>query len=223
MKATFRLTLIVISTVLFSAALVGTAMAAVNSANDGGGGGIILGGSGNVTVTSTQLGLVKAVYDSAGNCIASSDSDAACGGTSSVSVLTGTKLTFVLYVDNTTAISATDVRFVDNIDDDSGAGDYFQFQTQFTIAGCAAGQGMAFGTRASAGADKNNIYTAATGGTCLTNALDGSTQVDEYAGVSGASPAVLSVGGDASSPDNDRVDVTNGQVWAIAFDVIKLD
>ncbi len=217
MKATIKLTLVVISTVLLSVALVGTAMAAVNSANDGGGGGILLGGSGNVTVTSTLLGLVKAVFDSAGNCIASSDSDAACGGTNTVAVLTGTRLTFVIYVDNTTAIAASNIRITDSITD--AAPDYFQFVTDTY----GVGQGLAFGTTVTADT-KANIYAAATGGTALTNALDGAAQVNEYAGIdTAATPDVLYVGGDAVSPDNDQVDVAATTVWAITFDAVKLD
>jgi hypothetical protein len=75
----------------------------------------------------------------------------------------------------------------------------------------------------STGATIADIYNAATGGTCLTNALDGAAQVNEYAGISGTNPAVLEVGGDNASPDNDQVNVAGDTIWAIAFDVIKLD
>lgn len=220
MKATIKLTLIVISVVVLSLTMFGLAMAATNEALDGGGGGILLGGSGTVTITSTQLGLVKAVFDQAGNCLASSDNDPACGVApfNDTAVLTGTRLTFVIYVDNTTAITANDIRFIDDIDDNAGAGDYFQFVTDTY----GAGQGLAFGTTGS-GDTKANIRTAAMTGTPLTNALDGAAQLNEYAGIdTAASPDRLYVGGDNVSPDNDQVDVGN-QVWAITFDVIKLD
>lgn len=211
--------MVIIGFVIAALAVANPAFAAVNSAVDGGGG-ILLGGSGNVTVTSTQLNLVKAVFDSTGTCIASSDSDAACGGTNTVAVLTGTRLTFVIYVDNTTAINATDVRFTDSIDD--VAADYFQFQTQFS--GCAAGEGMRFDNTVATGGTKAAIYTAATAGTCLTNALDGGAAANEYAGIDTAvSPDVLYVGGDAVAPDNDQVDIPGNTIWSIAFDVIKLD
>jgi hypothetical protein len=225
MKATIKLTLIVIGVVVLSLTMLGSAMAATNEALDGGGGGILLGNSGTVEVTSTQLGLVKKVFDSAGACLASSPADGGCnGGATTVSVLTGTRLTMVIYVDNTTVITGSDIRFIDNVDDDSGAGDYFQFQTQFTTnAACLAGQGLSFGTLVSTGATIADIYNAATGGTCLTNALDGAAQVNEYAGISGTNPAVLEVGGDNASPDNDQVNVAGDTIWAIAFDVIKLD
>ncbi len=212
--------LIVIVALFAICAMAGSAMAAINNAVDGGGGGVTLGASGNVTIISTALGLVKAVYDSAGNCLASSDSDALCGSTNSINVPTGTLLTFVIYVDNTSTVQATDVRFRDDIDD--VAADYFEFQT--TTYGSAPDRGIMWGTRASAAADKNNIYTAATTGTAQTNALDGSTQVNEYAGIdTTTSPDELYVGGDASSPDNDQVDIAASTVFAVSFDVIKRD
>jgi len=218
MRSKIKSTLIVIVALFAVCAVAGPAMAAINNAVDGGGGGITLGASGNVTITSTALGLVKAVYDTAGNCLASSDSDALCGGTNSINVPTGTRLTFVIYVDNTAAVQASDVRFRDDIDDVSA--DYFEFQT----ATYGASQGIMWGTRASAAADKNNIYTAATTGTAQTNALDGSTQVNEYAGIdTTTSPDELYVGGDASSPDNDQVDIAATTVFAVSFDVIKRD
>ena len=221
MKTTFKLILFVIGFVICAMALANPAFAATNEAVDGLGA-ILLGGSGTITVTSTQLGLVKAVFDSAGTCLASSDSDAACGGTNTVAVLTGMRLTFVIYVDNTTAIVASDVRFTDSIDD--VAADYFQFQTQFALAGCAAGEGMAFDATVATGGTKAAIRTAAIAGTCLTNALDGAAQLNEYAGINtGVSPDVLYVGGDAVAPDNDQVDIPANTVWSVAFDVIKLD
>ena len=217
MRTTFKLILFVIGFVICAMALANPAFAATNEAVDGLGA-ILLGGSGTVTVTSTQLGLVKAVFDSAGTCLASSDSDAACGGTNTVAILTGTRLTFVIYIDNTTAITATDVRFTDDIDD--VAADYFQF----ALAGCAAGEGMAFDATVATGGTKAAIRTAAIAGTCLTNALDGAAQLNEYAGINtGVSPDVLYVGGDAVAPDNDQVDIPANTVWSVAFDVIKLD
>jgi hypothetical protein len=60
MKTTFKLILFVIGFVIGAMALANPAFAATNAAVDGLGG-ILLGASGTVTVTSTQLGLVKAV------------------------------------------------------------------------------------------------------------------------------------------------------------------
>lgn len=219
MKSRIKMIVIVLAALLVATAWTNPLMAAINQAVDGGGGGVTLQDSLNVTVTSTQLGLVKVVYDTSGNCLASSDSDAACnGGANSISVPTGTTLRFVIYVANTAAVTASDIRFVDNIDD--VAVDYFEFQANTY----GAGQGIMWGTRAATGATKANIYTAVTGGTAVTNALDGSTQVNEYAGIDTAvSPDVLYVGGDASSPDNDQVDVAADTVFAVTFDVIKRD
>ncbi len=173
----------------------------------------------SLTITSTQLQLVKVVYNTSGTCLTSSDSDAACnGGATSVSVPTGTELVFVIYVPNSTAVTANDIRFQDNIDDVTA--DYFEFQpNEF-----AASQGIAWATRAVTGATKANIWTALSTPTNVTNAFDGSTGTNEYCGIDTTlSPDQLICGGDASSPDNDQVDVATDTLFAIKFHVIKRD
>lgn len=196
-------------------------MAATNTAIDEGSGGISLSSSGAVTVTSTQLGLVKAVFDTSGNCLASQPADAACNSSAtSTAVLTGTEVVFVIYVDNTTSINANNVRFQDAIDDITAGPDYFEFQTDTF----AAGKGIMIATGIGTGSSKAAIWTALSSGTSLTNALDGSTGTNEYCGIdTTVSPDLLTCGGDASSPNNDQVDITNSTITAIKFHVIKRD
>ena len=154
------ITLVVAGVITFNPAAV---MAATNTAVDEGTGGISLSTSGPVDVTSTQLGLVKSVFTTAGVCIASSDSDAACGGVTTAAVLTGTELVFVIYVNNTTAINATDVRFEDSIDDVTAGPDYFEFQT----ATFGATDGIMIDTGIATASTKADIWTALTTGTAL--------------------------------------------------------
>jgi len=93
--------------------------AAVNQATDPGGGGVSLTNSGNVTVTSATLQLVKEVWDSTGsNCLASIPADATCNSSAtSITVPAGTALKFLIYVKNTTDVSLSDVRVQDLLDD----------------------------------------------------------------------------------------------------------
>ena len=220
MKKTMHCAAVVIAILFLSLFYMRGADAATNDAiNQGTGSTPLSNTTTSVTVTSTQLGLVKVVYDTSGNCLASSDADGACNsGTTSVSVPTGTELVFAIYVPNTTAISAPDIRFQDNIDD--VATDYFEFQANEF----AASTGIAWATRAATGATKANIWTALASPTNLTNAFDGSTGSNEYCGIdTSASPDQLICGGDASSPNNDQVDVAADTLFAIKFHVIKRD
>jgi len=93
--------------------------AAVNQVTDPGGGGVSLTNSGNVTVTSATLQLVKQVWDSAGSsCLASIPADATCNSSAtSITVPTGTTLKFLVYVKNTSDVSLSDVRIQDLLDD----------------------------------------------------------------------------------------------------------
>lgn len=94
------------------------ARAATNQATDPGGGGVSLTNSGNVTVNSAALQLVKQVYDSANNCMASIPADATCNGSAtSVTVPANTTLKFLIYVKNTTDVALSNVRFQDLLDD----------------------------------------------------------------------------------------------------------
>lgn len=197
--------MVLAAVMLFAA---GTASAATNTATDAGGGGVSLTASPAVTVLSTQLTLVKAVY-SGNTCLASSDSDAACGGGNSTNVPTGTLLTFVIYVDNSTGLALTDVRFLDSIRDVTAGPDYFEFQPDTY----AAGQGIRYATAVS-GSTKAAIKTALGSGTILTNTVSGA----DIAGIdTAASPDLLSVG----QPGNAALGVAATTTFAIEFNVIK--
>lgn len=219
MKTLLQHTAVVLSVLLLTLVWTGPVMAATNQAIDQGSGGVTLSNSGTVTITSSQLTLVKSVFNTSGTCLASSDADATCNsGATSVSVPTGTELVFVIYLSNSTAIAANDIRFQDNIDD--AAADYFEFQTNKF----AASQGIMWATRAATGSTKANIWTALTTGTAATNAFDGSTGANEYCGIdTGVSPDQMICGGNTVSPNNDAVNVTADQVFAVKFHVIKRD
>lgn len=104
---------------LFSMIVVpAVALAATNQATDPGGGGVGLTNSGNVTINSAALQIVKQVYDSANNCLASIPADATCNGSAtSVTVPANTTLRFLIYVKNTTDVALSDVRMQDLLDD----------------------------------------------------------------------------------------------------------
>ncbi len=115
-----RKRIIAFALTLMLAALAWTlpALAAFNEATDPGGGGISLTDSGQVEVVGTGLQLVKQVWDTSNTCLASSPADAGCnGGATSTSVPAGTTLNFLIYVDNSTGLQATDVRIQDAIDE----------------------------------------------------------------------------------------------------------
>jgi hypothetical protein len=84
----------------------GASFAATNEAVDPGGGGILLAPSGQVTVTSTQASLVKQARDLLGNVLPNL-----------APVTAGQEIYFVLYVDNPTVASATDIRITDLINE----------------------------------------------------------------------------------------------------------
>ncbi len=192
---------------LAAAAALPAAQAATNDATNLAGGTTSLTNSGTVTVNSAALTLIKAVFDAgSGTCLASDDADAACNSTTTVSVPAGRTIKFLIYVDNTTGVSATDVRFQDMLDD-----------TGFTYTAAS----IKWATAAT-GATKAAIFTAANTGTALTDAFDGSTGSNEYAGIdTGVSPDNLTVGGNAVSPDNDTVNIAANTVFAIVFTAVK--
>ncbi|MDH3975103.1 MAG: hypothetical protein OEV42_12555 [Deltaproteobacteria bacterium] len=183
--------------------------AATNEATYPGGGDIPLVNSGIVTVLSTNLQLVKAVFDLAGNCLASSPADANCNSSAtSVAVGTGTELKFIIYLRNTSIVAATNIRFQDLLDD-----------VEFTyIAGSIMYDASQFDTATVAA-----IFTAIdTTGTVQTDAFDGSLAVNEFAGIdTAASPDNLLVGGDTLAPDNDTVNIPANRTFAILFRAFK--
>jgi uncharacterized repeat protein (TIGR01451 family) len=216
MKTYRQFSLLFLGVILMTFTAISPAMAATNQANDPGGGGITLTASGNVTITSATLSLVKAVYTTGGSCLATDNADATCnGGATAVSVPAGTQLDFVIYVKNTSAITATNVRFRDLIRDVTAGADYFTYSVgtiQYDNSQDAATSTLA------------DIYTAVSSGTAQTDAFDGSTQVDEFCAIdTTVSPDNLLCGGDASSPDNDQIDLIADRTFAIIFRVTKTD
>ncbi len=92
-----------------------TAQAATNEATDPSG---LFTSSGNVTVDSAILQLVKQVWSSDGStCLASSPADAACNSSATtVSVPTNTAIKFLIYAANISDIALNDLRFQDVLD-----------------------------------------------------------------------------------------------------------
>ena len=145
--------------------------AAVNQATDPGGGGVSLTNSGNVTVNSSTLQLMKQVWDSAGsNCLASIPADATCNSSaSSITVPAGTTLKFLIYVKNTSDVSLSDVRFQDLLDDSA---------TGFTYTASSIKRTPNDGTAPADKATNATILAAAT--TALTDAVG---RPDDFASI----------------------------------------
>ena len=155
---------------LFVSGTVGV-YAAVNQATDPGGGGVSLTNSGNVTVNSSTLQLMKQVWDSAGsNCLASIPADATCNSSAtSITVPAGTALKFLIYVKNTSDVSLSDVRFQDLLDDSA---------TGFTYTASSIKRTPNDGTAPADTATNATILAAAT--TALTDAVGGP---DDFASI----------------------------------------
>ncbi len=118
MRIVSKFSAAVVSLMLVVLAWTLPALAAVNQATDPGGGGVSLSNSGNVTVNSATLQLVKQVYDTANNCLASIPADVNCNTSAvSVTVPAGTTLNFLIFVRNTTGASASNVRIQDAMDE----------------------------------------------------------------------------------------------------------
>lgn len=80
------------------------AYSASNIAIDPGGGGVLLNPSGTFTVNSVQLALIKQARDLSGAVLANG-----------ANVTSGQTIYFVLFVDNTTSVTAIDIRMTDNL------------------------------------------------------------------------------------------------------------
>lgn len=187
------------------------AQAATNQATDPGGGSVSLTGSGNVTVSTTALQLVKQVWVG-GTCYASQPADAACNSSAtSVTVPVNTTVKFMIYVQNDADITLTDVRFQDILDD-SATG--FTYQTG-TIKSDAS---------QNAAATAANIYTAVTGGTVQTDGVDtgGTNYVSIVdANVEGGGKLENLTVGAVAGQVNETLSVNANTTFAIIFDAIK--
>jgi len=181
------------------------ASSATNSANNVAGGSNTLTGSGNVTVTSNTLQLVKQVYTTGGTCLASSPTDATCnGGATTTNVPTGTTLKFLIFVKNANDIALTDVRFSDALDVSGTGFTYVAASIKRTSAGSPP---LATDTAAT-------IFTNADGGTAQTDAL---TNADFAAFVS----PNLTVGGDGTASQNATLSVAANKAFGIEFQATK--
>lgn len=177
------------------------ALTATNEAIDGGGP-VTLTDSGAVTVTSSALQLVKQVYDTSGNCLASSPADANCNSSAtSITVPAGTSLKFLIFVRNGTEIAVPDVRFQDVLDVTA---------TGFTYATGT----LKYSNSQAANATIAQIYTATNGGTAQTDAVGAP---DDYASYSGGTITVGAVSGQA----NQTLSVTADKTFAIIFNATK--
>ncbi len=160
-----------------------------------------------------SMQLVKQVWDaSGGTCLASVPSDAACsGGATAVAVPAGNPVYFFIYVRNPMAVSAPDTRFQDLLDDTA-----FTYQTgtlQRTLNDGTAGQPSDVASAAA-------IFAAAT--TAQTDALDGDTQIDEFAGIdTTASPDNLTVGGSGAAGQNDTLSLPAHKSFGLRFRAVQ--
>lgn len=178
------------------------AYAATNAVTDPGGGGVSLTASGNVTVNSSGLQLVKQVYDGSGNCLASAPADASCNSSAtSVTVPAGTSLKFMIFVRNATDVALSDVRFTDVLD------------TSVTGFTYSAGT-LKYSASQADNATLANIYAATNGGTAQTDALGGP---DDYASYVAGTVTVGAVTGQANS----AVSITARKTFAVIFTASK--
>ena len=157
-----------------------------------------------------QLQLVKQVWDLAGNCLASRPADAACnGGRDTVTVPAGSAVRFLIFVRNPMAVTASDLRLQDLIDD-SG----FTYQ---------AGTLRRSAVDSTAPADTATLATLhAAAAVAQTDARDGATQIDEFTGIdTAASPDQLTVGGTGGAGDNDTLSIAAHKTFVIRFSATK--
>ncbi len=187
------------------------AHSATNQATDPGGGSVSLTGSGNVTISTTALQLVKQVWVG-GTCYASQPADAACNSSATtVTVPVNTTVKFMIYVQNDADITLTDVRFQDILDD-SATG--FTYQAGTTKSDASQ----------NAAATAANIYTAVIAGTVQTDAVDtgGTNYVSIIdANVEGGGKLENLTVGAVAGQVNETLSVNANTTFAIVFDAIK--
>ena len=168
------------------AVMSGSAWAATNQATDPGGGGVSLSSSGTITINAAALSIGKEARDLDGNDL---------GATATVP--SGVQFYFVLYVDNTSSVDITDVRFVDAIDTGAFTVDNTSFQILNTVASpgieMTAGNDTAWATAGTGGGTWNGLTWNA-----LTAAVD-ADQLDWN--VSTGNQVTVGVGGGNASLD----------------------
>jgi len=159
-----------------------------------------------------NLQLVKQVWTEDGTtCLASIPADSNCNGSATSTVVpANTTVYFLIFIRNVMPIAVTDLRFQDLIDD---AG--FTYQ---------AGSLMRSANDGSAPGDTANLTTLmAAASIAQTDAYDGDTQVDEFAGIDTiASPDDLQVGGAGGAGQNDILSVPANKTLAVKFKAVKI-
>ena len=202
MKTFFKRISVLMGASLLSGIFTFSAQAATNAVTDPGGGGVSLTGSGSVTVNSTQLALVKQVYDAGGTCLASSPADASCNSSATtVTVPAGTALKFLVFVRNSTDVALSDVRFQDVLDE-TGTG--------FTYTAAS----LKYDDSQADNATIATLFSGADGGTAQTDALGAP---DDFASKVGSTITVGAVSGQANS----SVSVGANKTFALLFRATK--
>lgn len=184
MKEVLRSRLFFTGVMVFPMLFGGSVFAATNQAIYPGGGGVTLTNSGTITINAAALAIVKEARDLNGNNL----------GTTA-SIPSGMQFYFVLYVDNSTSVNITDVRFVDAID----TGAFTVVPTSFEILNSVAAPGIemtagndtAWATAGTGGGTWNGLTWGA-----MTTAVD-SDQLDWS--VSTANQVTVGAGGGNAS------------------------
>ncbi len=142
-----------------------------------------------------SLQLVKQVWTEDGStCLASIPADSNCNSSATSTVVpSSTNVTFLIFIRNVMPVAVTDLRFQDLIDD---AEFTYQAGTMFRSA-----------NDGSAPSDTANLATIMSAASIAqTDAYDGDTQVDEFAGIdTAASPDDLQIGGAGGVGQNDTL------------------
>jgi uncharacterized repeat protein (TIGR01451 family) len=173
------------------------AAAATNAVTDAGGGSVTLTTSGDVSVTDVPLTLEKQVWVG-GTCYASSSNHADCTGDAAVTVPENSSVKFMIYIQNTSQVSLTDVRFQDVLK--TGA-DEFTYTSE-SIRSDSSQNGTAV---------PGDIYTAVTAGVSV--AESDATG----AGLASVTGSTIQVG----LTDSSILVVPANTTFAIIFDAIK--
>ncbi len=190
-----------------------TVWSATNSATNVGGGSHTLTASGNVTVTSTTLQLVKQVWVSVSGswtCKASAPADASCNSSATtVNVPAGTVVKFLMFVKNSTDITLSDIRFEDLVD-----------EAAFTYVATSMKRTQTGGSEPLSTDTAAVIFANADAGTALT---DAQANADEGAMDTTTTPNdTLTIGGSGAVGQNKTLSVTNGKSFGVVFQVTKI-
>ncbi len=180
--------------------------AATNSVGNVAGGSVTLTGSGNVTVNTSTLQLVKQVWTTGGSCMASMPADASCNSSAtSVLVPSGTALKFLIYVQNTTDLALSDLRFQDLLDDAAGGFTYVANSIKRTQTG---------GSEPVDTDSAATIFSNADSGSALSDTISNA----DVAGIdTSASPDNLTVG----ATGNATLSIGAHKAFGIVFQVTK--